>query len=371
MAMHSISDLTTYAQDAKGDIPPPLVGASTTVVGDTMYLFGGRLNTLRRMTSDIYSFDLSTSVWEKLAPQSPESLTPTPRYFHSADSWNGHLVIFGGMGYASRDSDTLCVLSDVRFFSLRDRRWLNLSNGSLSPVEPTATNGNHGPLDPRPRYAHLSAISSSRLYIIGGQDMTNQWLDDIHVYDLSRRLWLEKREYPRHCGTYRSVAVSGLLTVRNPVKEGWSTKRAESPFAGLKRATSPTDSMLHPHPLQAQSDQLVYMPYSSEPTVDHPSEIHLYSNYNVSLRPFRFPYCVLNVWELSMAVTPVYRRSTGTRGNHSHPGIIHHFGAIRRNGRSGASPRSSIPHWSHPRELSHHCGNVPRSIIPVIFSLGP
>src|SRR5258708_36883219 len=88
MDMPSISHLTTSARSTTGDIPPPLVGASTTVVGDKMYLFGGRLHTMRRMTSDLYLFDLRTSVWKNIPPTSSDgaSHAPTQRYFPSPDT---------------------------------------------------------------------------------------------------------------------------------------------------------------------------------------------------------------------------------------------------------------------------------------------
>ncbi|KAF8321858.1 uncharacterized protein EI90DRAFT_3157869 [Cantharellus anzutake] len=289
MAMHSISDLTTSARNTTGDIPPPLVGASTTVVGDKMYLFGGRLHSVRRMTSDLYLFDLRTSVWKNITPSGDDggAHTPTSRYFHSADSWNGFLIIFGGMGYASKNSDSLCVLNDVRLFSLAEHRWIpaaetnpttldTLSLSSWPSVIPYASD----PLIPRPRYAHLSSITASRLFIIGGQDMSNTWLDDIHVFDLSQKRWVEQREYPRHCGTYRSVAVASSTVIRDPVRERVSTRRNESVFANVKKATAPGDTMMPPHPAQGISDQLVFVPYSDVPSLEYPAEIHLYSNYN-------------------------------------------------------------------------------------------
>ncbi len=37
--LHSIYDLTTFCRKTSGDVPPKLVGASTTVVSRKMYLF--------------------------------------------------------------------------------------------------------------------------------------------------------------------------------------------------------------------------------------------------------------------------------------------------------------------------------------------
>jgi len=49
------------------------------------YLQGGRLVTQRRMTSDLYMFNLETFEWEYI-PTYPEDDIPQPRYFHSTDS---------------------------------------------------------------------------------------------------------------------------------------------------------------------------------------------------------------------------------------------------------------------------------------------
>ena len=83
--MHSVSDLTTSSRKTSGTVPPKLVGASTTIVGDKLYLFGGRLVAERRMVSDLYVFDLETFVWTRVPPYTGDDV-PGARYFHSADS---------------------------------------------------------------------------------------------------------------------------------------------------------------------------------------------------------------------------------------------------------------------------------------------
>jgi len=295
--MHaSISDLTTYSRDAVGDVPKPSIGSSTTVIGNRVYLFGGKSNTPRKnYTADIYAFDLQSSTWEKIVPTSAEDLTPTPRYFHSADHWQGNLVIFGGIGNTpSGTSDTQSVLSDVRFFSLTNRQWLDPSVTSSSPSsDPASTlpSGQGEPsqdtMAPRPRFAHLSTIASNKLFILGGQDMVNEWLDDIHVFELTSKQWIAHVSYPRNCGTYRSAVFAPDLVVRDPVVEGVPTKRPDSVFAGIRRLSQPTptadsSSVMAPHPLHTNCDQLVHMPYSTEPAPEYPAHLYIYSNWNVS-----------------------------------------------------------------------------------------
>ncbi|EJD45720.1 galactose oxidase [Auricularia subglabra TFB-10046 SS5] len=265
--MHSVSDLTTFARKTLGDVPPRLVGASTAVVGDKMYLFGGRLVTERRMVSDMYVFDLKTYIWAKVDNAEDPNL-PGPRYFHSMDLWNNHLVVFGGMGYkaGALSVDDYCVLDDVRYYDISRARWLAATPTSDASI----------PFIPRARYAHLSSVSGSRLFIIGGQDLSNVWLDDIHVFDLTIQQWVHRRAYPRHCGTYRSVAVSSPWRVRQPQSEQGIHLSGQ---AGT-RFRNPNAPVSQDQPACTSTEQLNHLPYSATPTPEFPSEVLLYSNYN-------------------------------------------------------------------------------------------
>ncbi|KAG6330535.1 hypothetical protein ID866_8555 [Astraeus odoratus] len=235
--MHSISDLTTFSRKTTGDVPPKLVGASTTVVGSKVYLF----LSLRRA------------------------------YLHAG---NNQLIIFGGMGNApnSTNNEDLCVLNDIRFFDLSSMHWLPPSTNGVPRDSGTEA------LVPKPRYAHLSSVTADRLFIIGGQDLSNVWLDDIYVYDLLGKVWIQRRNFPHHCGTYRSVAVSANLRVRLPQDElrasddtnailGSPGSRFRSDKSSPSIDTTPADSLIH-------------VPYSTAPTDDFPNDIYLYSNYN-------------------------------------------------------------------------------------------
>ena len=208
-----------------------------------------------------------------------------------------HLVIFGGMGYADPASEELCVLSDVRLFSLATLSWLPVApvqTASDDPANPVPT--------PRARYAHLSSVTASKLFIIGGQDLSNVWLDDIHVYDLPTATWVMWRAYPRHCGTYRSVAVCAARRVRSPMDELKAGNGSGSPppqgyqFLGPVGARFASGSNVVRAGNTAAIDtspdgptptkELVHLPYSCEPTDEFPNDIYLYSNYNVRSLPF-------------------------------------------------------------------------------------
>ncbi|EGN98354.1 hypothetical protein SERLA73DRAFT_56632 [Serpula lacrymans var. lacrymans S7.3] len=316
--MHSISDLTTYCRKTGGDVPAKLVGASTTVVGSKMYLFGGRLVTERRMVSDLYVFDLESFVWEKI-PQFTDDDIPAARYFHCAETWNNQLIIFGGMGNTpnSNNPEDLCVLNDVRFLDLSTMHWLpaSYSNGATS-------DSNAEGLVPKPRYAHLSSITADRMFIIGGQDLSNIWLDDVYVYDLLGKAWVEHRDFPHHCGTYRSVAVSADLRVRLPrdeIRASDSTSTLGPPGTRFKADKIPSSSQEF-----TSSESLVHLPYSTLPTDDYPNDIYLYSNYN-----FTDVKRELEVFSpLPDTDFTIIERSTAMSGTSFPPGLRFPSGAI-------------------------------------------
>ena len=171
---------------------------------------------------------------------------------------------------AEEGTEDLCVLNDVCFYDIPARRWMppswSLKENPLVPL-------------PKPRYAHLSSVSGDRLFIIGGQDLDSVWLDDVYIYDLPARTWVLRRDYPRHCGTYRSVAVSADLRVHLP--QDSSRNHPPSPGRPLFRTGQQSLAPTVPTSLTPR-DTLIHLPYSAQSTSDFPDEIYLYSNYNVS-----------------------------------------------------------------------------------------
>ncbi|PWN28810.1 galactose oxidase [Jaminaea rosea] len=236
-----LNSLATRWRACKGHVPPPLVGASVTVVDSDrfdgpsssrpsagkIYLFGGRLVSTRRMVNELYALDLATLHWEKIDLDESD-VRPPPRYFHSCEVWRGKLIVFGGMGYQTihatpledpaaatspnspakpgSKSEALCVLSEVVAFDLETRKW------ELDYVPPSTEGG------PAPRYAHLSSICGDSLVVIGGQDVANQYVDQINVLDLSKRSWTGSTTFQRQCGSYRSLAVSSPWIVESGSK---------------------------------------------------------------------------------------------------------------------------------------------------------
>lgn len=194
-SIQSISDITTQVRHTIGDVPPPLVGASVTVINGHAYVFAGRLVSSRKMTNSLYILNLHTLEWTRHTAPPDAEKPANPRYFHSAEAYNNQIIIFGGMGHPSDDSEGLCVLDDLSIFNVDTMEWKHFQ------LEPSL-------YSPRPRYAHLASIVQKKMVIVGGQDMSNSYLTEINVFDLEAWSWISVKQFDKHVGAYRSIAVA-------------------------------------------------------------------------------------------------------------------------------------------------------------------
>ncbi|KAI8148872.1 hypothetical protein BJV82DRAFT_589953 [Fennellomyces sp. T-0311] len=243
--MQSISGIITQTHNTTGETPPPLVGASMTVVGDRVFVFAGRLVTSRKMTNYMYVLDLNTLQWSRHIPPPDSAKPPKPRYFHSADVYKNTIVVFGGMGYSRVSTDGLCVLDDISVFDVETMTWKRPS------VEPSL-------FAPRPRYAHLSAIAEDKLVVIGGQDMNNGYLGEINVLDLKTWEWVHAKTFDKHVGAYRSIAITAPPRTRLPIMLRESMGLTDNEDAQRNAAGGTLDPQV----------------------VESSSPIYLYTNYN-------------------------------------------------------------------------------------------
>ncbi|KAI9262719.1 hypothetical protein BY458DRAFT_515190 [Sporodiniella umbellata] len=201
----SITDLTSEIKCTKGDIPPALVGSSTTVIGDHIYVFGGRVASSRHMTNHLYVLHLPTLVWIRhIAP--PDSASPpSPRYFHSATAYkNRYIIVFGGMTNTSSTSrrkqpqneEKLYASDEISIFDIETMNWKEI------PVSPSIFN-------PQARYAHLATVwDNDKFLIMGGQDVNNQHIYEMNVFDLTESSWIHGEPIQGTFDSYRAVAFS-------------------------------------------------------------------------------------------------------------------------------------------------------------------
>ncbi|KAJ6480143.1 galactose oxidase, partial [Mycena sanguinolenta] len=187
--MRSTCEMIIHSRETIGDVPPELIGASTTLAGSKFYLFGGSLpfTPEPKPVADLYVLDLELWKWEKLQP-AVEDRVPTARCFHTIDIWNNHLVVFGGLGKGS-DAGQLQNLNDVQLFNISTRRWLQ-PPGPRAPAVASSVAS-----IPRPRHAHLSCVSVNQFFVIGGRDTCGETLTDVCVYDLGKQEWISRQQY--------------------------------------------------------------------------------------------------------------------------------------------------------------------------------
>jgi hypothetical protein len=207
MQMQSISGIITQIHVTVEEVPPALVGASVNVIEDKVYVFAGRLATSRKMTNYLYVLDLNTLCWSRHIPPPDSDKPPKARYFHSASVYNKQLIIFGGMGYSRVSSDGLCVLDDVSVLDIETMCWIKPT------IQPSL-------YSPQSRYAHLSAVTDdSKLVVLGGQDLDNNYLDELNVLNLKTWEWEQVKAFEKHVGAYRSIAVTAPPGTRLPTQE--------------------------------------------------------------------------------------------------------------------------------------------------------
>ncbi|KAI8880002.1 galactose oxidase [Backusella circina FSU 941] len=270
MQMQSISGIITQIHGTTEDVPPALVGASVNVIGDKVFVFAGRLSSSRKMTNYLHVLDLNTLSWTRHIPPPDSDKPPQPRYFHSASVYDNQLVFFGGMGYSGEASDTLCVLDDVSVLDIETMCW------KQPVIQPSI-------FSPQSRYAHLSSVTDDKLIIIGGQDIDNNYLDEMNVLNCKTWEWEQVKPVEKHVGAYRSVAVSSppgtcfpSMLKNNNMNEANNDDSIDGTFDNQYDSgnIAPASSATH-----RTSTVRQYGP-SSIQTVDEPNPIYLYTNYN-------------------------------------------------------------------------------------------
>ena len=259
-ASSHLSGLVCNVHRTTGKEPHALVGATTTILGDKLYVFGGRRISRNRpaLTSDLYELDLLTRHWTKLETKGD---VPPPRYFHSMCSLGDNkLVCYGGMspeapagqggkGTSTEPTDAqVSVMSDIHIYDALTKSWMKV----------------HCPEAPQGRYAHCAAILPSsavfasatapvsaiqhnaegvepnqgsvgasldgtggaEMVVVGGQDSANHYIEQISIFNLRSLKWTSTKPMPgRSCGAYRSVVTP--LTSMNAARIGAGTGRAD------------------------------------------------------------------------------------------------------------------------------------------------
>lgn len=246
----NLSGLVCNVHKCTGKEPHALVGATTTILGDKLYVFGGRMLSRRRpqLTSDLFELDLIRRHWIKIEASGD---IPPPRYFHSICALgDSKLICYGGMSpspnpaqigatqgqaTAMGEQPEMAVMSDIHIYDAPTKTWTHVSTAdtpqgryahcaAVLPSSATFTSANaplsaihHNPPSSVPNQGTLGValdgFGGAEMVVVGGQDSANHYIEQISVFNLRSLKWTNTSSLGKSCGAYRSV-VAPLTTMQ-------------------------------------------------------------------------------------------------------------------------------------------------------------
>lgn len=127
----------TWTQlDCIGYIPSPREGHAAAMVGDVMYIFGGR-DSEGLDLGDLAAFRISTKRWYTFQNMGP---SPSPRSGHSMTTHNGKIYVLGGEPSTQiRPQDRAAVNEELQFAYILDTTKIRYPNDQNASVQQSAT----------------------------------------------------------------------------------------------------------------------------------------------------------------------------------------------------------------------------------------
>ncbi|CAN8246270.1 unnamed protein product [Cochlearia groenlandica] len=147
---------------AVNEAPSPRLGHAASMVGDFMFVIGGRSDPLN-ILNDVWMFDISKSEWSLQRCIGSEF---PPRHRHAAASVGSKVYIFGGLSNGK-------VLSSLHLLDTKDLRWKEIEQRGQWPGA---------------RHSHAMVAYSTQLYMFGGYN-GGKVLDDLHSFDVQSCTW--------------------------------------------------------------------------------------------------------------------------------------------------------------------------------------
>jgi hypothetical protein len=252
-----LSGLVCNVHRTTGREPHPLVGATTTILGDKLYVFGGRRlsRTRPQLTSDLYELDLVKRHWTKIETKGD---IPPPRYFHSmCPLGDTRLVCYGGMSPATSAANQstqvlqgtpadaqpeVVVMSDIHIYDTPTQTWMHVgskdapqgryahcatilpSSAVFSSTGAAMTAIRHNPSSDTPNQGslgvQLEGEGGAEMVVVGGQDSANHYIEQISVFNLRSLKWTTTSTLGRSCGAYRSVVAPLTSIAPNDIGAG-------------------------------------------------------------------------------------------------------------------------------------------------------
>ncbi|CAN8239743.1 unnamed protein product [Cochlearia groenlandica] len=165
------SETEIWTQPVINGLPPcPRDSHTCTTVGDNLFVFGGTNGT--NHLNDLHILDTSSHTWKcpDVRGDGPEA-----REAHSATLVDKCIFVFGGCG-KSRDSDDEVFYNDLYILNTETFVWKR-----------AATSGN----PPSARDSHTCSTWKNKIVVIGGEDLDDYYLSDVHILDTDTLVWKE------------------------------------------------------------------------------------------------------------------------------------------------------------------------------------
>lgn len=263
-----LSGLMCNVHRTTGREPHPLVGATTTILGDKLYVFGGRILSRTRpaLTSDLYELDLIRRHWTKVDTSGD---VPPPRYFHSVcPLGDTKLVCYGGMSPAPTSGQSqpvatsqngqdaqpeVVVMSDIHIYDAPTKTWSYIptqetpqgryahcatilpSSSTFSSTSAAGSALQHNLPGSNPNQGtlgvNIDGAGGAEMVVVGGQDSANHYIEQISVFNLRSLKWTSTQQLGKSCGAYRSVvaplssSISARLGKTSPRQDNSSTSQ--------------------------------------------------------------------------------------------------------------------------------------------------
>ena len=174
-----------------GTPPIPRVAHAQAVVGNEIYIFGGRqgISMSESPLNDLHVYSTEDQRWTDLSNDTSGD-PPSPRSFHRMISVGKKLFVFGGCGESGR-------LNDLYSFDTVTRTWTAHPSCEELP-------GRGGP-------GFVASGDGSSLFVIGG--FAGKEMNDVFCFDLATEKWSELHAHGAPGNKLRpfSVSCGGLL----------------------------------------------------------------------------------------------------------------------------------------------------------------
>ncbi|KAK7417834.1 hypothetical protein QQX98_004308 [Neonectria punicea] len=269
-----LSGLMCNVHRTTGREPHALVGATTTILGDKLYVFGGRILSRSRpapLTSDLYELDLIRRHWTKLDTTGD---VPPPRYFHSmCPLGDTKMVCYGGMSPApiqppgsDPQQPEITVMSDIFIYDVTTKTWTFIptqdtpqgryahcacilpSAATFSSHRAPLSALQHNPSTGNPNEGrigiNINGTGGAEMVVVGGQDGGNNYIEQISVFNLRSLKWTSTQPLGKSCGAYRSVAAPLTPAVTSKIGRAYSNGMHNMDGGISQESREPGSSML-------------------------------------------------------------------------------------------------------------------------------